>query len=138
MRYLTVSAQSGSGRYRVRASIEPRAKNFILIIGAPLNGVDSTLHRLLLVELLVTAAVLAAITALGLWVVRLGLRPLRAIERTAAAKRGKPRPDVRERVAAMQADPEWQAFMEESAKLGALEHQENRLMIPASFFPLKR
>jgi len=26
----------------------------------------------------------------------------------------------------------------ESAKLGALEHQENRLMIPASFFPLKR
>jgi hypothetical protein len=40
--------------------------------------------------------------------------------------------------AAMQADPEWQTFMEESAKLGALEHQENRLMIPASFFPIKR
>jgi hypothetical protein len=39
--------------------------------------------------------------------------------------------------AAMQADPEWQAFMEESAKLGALEHQQNQLMTPVSFFPLK-
>jgi len=28
----------------------------------------------------------------------------------------------------MMADPEWISFMEESAKLGALEHQENRLM----------
>ena len=39
--------------------------------------------------------------------------------------------------AAMQADPEWQAFMEESAKLGALEHQQNQLMTPVSFFPIK-
>jgi two-component system OmpR family sensor kinase len=36
-----------------------------------------------LIELLVTAAVLAALAGLGLWVVRLGLRPLRAIEDTA-------------------------------------------------------
>jgi hypothetical protein len=38
----------------------------------------------------------------------------------------------------MMADPEWITFMEESAKLGALEHQENRLMTPVPFFPLKR
>jgi hypothetical protein len=38
----------------------------------------------------------------------------------------------------MQADPEWIAFMEESAKLGALEHQQNQLMTPVPFFPLKR
>jgi two-component system OmpR family sensor kinase len=40
---------------------------------------------LLLIELIATAAVLAALAALALWVVRLGLRPLREIEATAAA-----------------------------------------------------
>jgi len=84
VRYLTVPAQSGDGRYRVRASIEPQEPSFILILAAPLRSVDSTLHRLLLIELLVTASVLAAIVLVGLWVVRLGLRPLSAIGSTAA------------------------------------------------------
>ena len=78
-------AVSGGGHFRVRASIEAHEPNRILVIAAPLTGVDSTLHRLLLVELLVTALVLAAIGGLGLWVVRLGLRPLAAIGDTAAA-----------------------------------------------------
>ena len=46
--------------------------------------------------------------------------------------------DRTKRRAAMMADPDWMAFMEESAKLGALEKQENRLMMPVSFFPLTR
>jgi two-component system OmpR family sensor kinase len=83
--YLTVPAQSGGGRWRVRASIEPSSPNHILIIGASLADVDSTLHQLLLIELLVTALVLVAIGALGAWVIRLSLRPLDAIETTAAA-----------------------------------------------------
>ncbi len=37
--------------------------------------------------------------------------------------------------AAMQADPDWGAYMEASAKLGALAHQENKLMRPVDFFP---
>jgi two-component system OmpR family sensor kinase len=57
----------------------------MLITAESLQDVDSTLHRLLLVELLVTLAVLAALALLGLWIVRLGLRPLREIEVTAAA-----------------------------------------------------
>jgi two-component system, OmpR family, sensor kinase len=81
--YFTVPAQSGGGRYRVRVSIEPQAPNRILLIASSLGGADSTLHRLVLIELLVTGAVLAALAGLGLWVVRLGLRPLRAIESTA-------------------------------------------------------
>ena len=85
VRFLTVSAQQGGDRYRVRASIEPQARNYVLIVAAPLSEVDSTLHRLLLIELLVTGVVLAALAALGLWVVRLGLRPLEAIGKTAAA-----------------------------------------------------
>src|SRR5439155_4438014 len=55
----------------------------ILLIASSLSGADSTLHRLVLIELLVTGSVLAALAGLGLWVVRLGLRPLRAIESTA-------------------------------------------------------
>jgi two-component system OmpR family sensor kinase len=83
VRYLTVSSTDGD--YRVRASIEGSAPNRVLLIAAPLNGVDSTLHRLFLIELLVTLAVLAGLIALALWVVRIGLRPLREIETTAAA-----------------------------------------------------
>lgn len=40
--------------------------------------------------------------------------------------------------AAMQADPEWIAYTQESAKLGALIAQENKLMRPVDFYPLKR
>jgi two-component system, OmpR family, sensor kinase len=82
--YFTVSAANGSTSYRVRASIEPQQPNRVLLTATSLTDVFDTLHRLLLIELLVTAAVLAAITGLGLWVVRLGLRPLREIESTAA------------------------------------------------------
>ncbi|MEI8304623.1 MAG: NIPSNAP family protein [Burkholderiales bacterium] len=46
--------------------------------------------------------------------------------------------DRERRRAAMWADPEWLAYTEESAKLGALHSQENRLMSPASFFPISR
>jgi two-component system OmpR family sensor kinase len=83
VRFLTVGAKGG-GRYRVRASIERDAPGYVLLIAAPLHDVDSTLQRLVLVEVLVTALVLGAIALVGLWVVRLGLRPLTAIGETAA------------------------------------------------------
>ena len=38
--------------------------------------------------------------------------------------------------AAMQADPEWIAFLEKSAEMGYLIGQENKLMTPAAFAPL--
>jgi two-component system OmpR family sensor kinase len=82
--YLTVSSQNGSTSYRVRASIEPQRPNRIFLIATSLHDVNGTLHRLLMIELLVTLAALGAIAGLGLWVIRLGLRPLREIEGTAA------------------------------------------------------
>ncbi|HEY3961218.1 MAG TPA: HAMP domain-containing sensor histidine kinase [Gaiellaceae bacterium] len=85
VRFYTVSAADSNDRYRVRASIEGTNPNNILLIAAPLHGVDDTLHRLLLIELLVTAVALGGLTALALWVVRIGLRPLREIEATADA-----------------------------------------------------
>jgi two-component system, OmpR family, sensor kinase len=84
VRYFTVRARTGGTRYRVRASIDSGSPN-VLIIATSLSDVDSTLHRLILIELIATAAVLAALTALGLWVVRLGLRPLGEIELAAGA-----------------------------------------------------
>ena len=83
--YFTVSSANGSTSYRVRASIEPQQPSRVFIVATSLADVYDTLHRLLLIELVVTVAALAAIAGLGLWVVRLGLRPLREIESTASA-----------------------------------------------------
>jgi two-component system OmpR family sensor kinase len=82
--YFTVGSTDGAGRFRARASIENGA-NGMLVVATSLGDVDSTLHRLLLIELVVTALVIGGIAGLGLWVVRLGLRPLGEIEDTAAA-----------------------------------------------------
>jgi hypothetical protein len=38
---------------------------------------------------------------------------------------------------ALWADPEWIAYTQASAALGALEKQENSLMIPTDFCPIK-
>ena len=42
--------------------------------------------------------------------------------------------DRETRRAAMQADPDWQAYLAASAELGALEAQENKLMKPVDFY----
>jgi len=84
VRYFTVSGATAGSRYRVRASVG-RDDRAMLVVATSLRDVDSTLHRLLLIELVVTAVVLGAIAGLGLWLVRLGLRPLDAIGQTASA-----------------------------------------------------
>jgi two-component system OmpR family sensor kinase len=67
----------------VRAST--LADGQLLILAQPLVETESTLGRLLRIELLVTGgAVLIALGA-GFWLVRLGLRPLRAMEATAGS-----------------------------------------------------
>ena len=45
--------------------------------------------------------------------------------------------DREKRRTAMQADPDWIAYTQESAKLGALLSQTNKLMRPVDFFPLE-
>ena len=40
--------------------------------------------------------------------------------------------------AALAADPDWIAYLARSAEIGNLVAQENRLMVPAAFAPLKR
>lgn len=86
--YFTVPSKDGATSFRVRASIDPQRPDRLLVIAVSLRDESGTLHRLLLIELLVTIAALAAIVCIGFWVVRLGLRPLRAIEATAATIAG--------------------------------------------------
>ena len=40
--------------------------------------------------------------------------------------------------AAMQADPDWQMYLQKSGEAGYLIKQENKLMTPAPFAPIKR
>jgi two-component system OmpR family sensor kinase len=82
-RLLTVGSQgSGGPRYRVYARQDPEDGG-VTVAAVPLTEVDSTLHRLLLVEGLVIAAVLLVLGVSAFFVVRLGLRPLSRIEVTA-------------------------------------------------------
>jgi two-component system, OmpR family, sensor kinase len=80
---LTVHAKGGGDlRYRVRAAPSPRGEG-LTIVAIPLEALEQTLDRLLLVEGLVIAAVLALLAVLSWVLVRAGLRPLERIGATA-------------------------------------------------------
>jgi len=81
-RLFTVPARKGRARYRVLAEASPDS-NTLLLLAIPLRELTSTLHRLVLVEALVTVGVLALVGAISLWLVRLSLRPLDRMTLTA-------------------------------------------------------
>ena len=75
------SVQPDGPVFRVRASSLHDGN--LLIVAQPLGDNGSTLHRLLVVELVVTGAAVVIALIFGYWLVRLGLRPLRDMEATA-------------------------------------------------------
>jgi two-component system, OmpR family, sensor kinase len=77
------TVSSDAGDYRVRAN--EAFGGGMVVVAVPLGGVDATLDRLLAVEALVIAAVLALIGAASWVLVRLGLRPLEHMGETADA-----------------------------------------------------
>jgi two-component system OmpR family sensor kinase len=82
--YFTVpSTVSGGPSFRVRAS--KLESGGILIVADPIGNLSNTLDQLLVLELLVTIGALVGAVLLGLWLVRVGLRPLRDVVRTAEA-----------------------------------------------------
>src|SRR5207245_470686 len=68
------AAEPGGPPFRVRVST--LGNGALLVVGVPIEDTVETLHRLLVIELAVTAAALVAAMALGWWLVRVGLRPL--------------------------------------------------------------
>jgi two-component system OmpR family sensor kinase len=78
----TAVAQDGRMRWRVLIA---NVQNQPFVVAHSLSTVDSTVDRLVLVELTFGGAVLIALAMVGAWLVRASLMPLTAIERTAAA-----------------------------------------------------
>ncbi len=56
-----------------------------LIVAIPLRDMSESLHRLLLVELIVALSVLVVLAVLAWWVIKFGLRPLEHMQETAGA-----------------------------------------------------
>ena len=79
--FTTPSVQKGGPDFEVRVALFPDQTQVIFAL--PINDTENTLHRLLLIELGVSALAVLAALAGGWWLVRLGLRPLTAVERTA-------------------------------------------------------
>ncbi len=80
------STTSGGPAFRVEAAKITAPAAYVgdlLITAIPIGDTTSTLHSLLLIELAVTAGALVLALAGGWWLVRLGLRPLEDVERTA-------------------------------------------------------
>jgi two-component system, OmpR family, sensor kinase len=69
--------------FRVLALQHPDGSQ--LIVAAPLSDTLATLDHLIWIEAAVGAIALAVAAAVGWWLVRVGLRPLDAVERTAEA-----------------------------------------------------
>lgn len=79
---LTVaSAASGGPDYRLL--VQRVQGHGTLIAATPLDQVQATLRRLLVVEVAATGGVLVLLAAAGLWVLRRGLRPLETMAREA-------------------------------------------------------
>jgi two-component system OmpR family sensor kinase len=81
---LTTSSTNDEGT-QFRVLITTARDGDKLILGQPLTETAETLNRLLDIELAVTGGALVAAVLLGIWLVRVGLRPLQEIEDTAEA-----------------------------------------------------
>ncbi|MFG2006531.1 sensor histidine kinase [Spirillospora sp. NPDC048911] len=80
----TVHGTKGSrGQWRVLAQSMPGGS--ILVLGLSLDEVEKTVGQLVAIDMTVGLVVVAGLTVLGIWVVRVSLRPLRTIEMTAGA-----------------------------------------------------
>ena len=78
----TVGAQGDDSlRYRVR--VRPGPDGDYWITALPLTNVDDTITRLIAVEIVATAIILLLLAAVAWWVVRLGIRPIKQMSRTA-------------------------------------------------------
>jgi two-component system OmpR family sensor kinase len=82
--YENAPANSPNGpEFRIRQTVLSDGSR--LVVAQPLGDIASTLHHLLVVELLVTLVAIAAALVGGTWLVRLGLKPLTSMEATAEA-----------------------------------------------------
>jgi len=78
---VTVDARSGNTKFRVSAVADHEGR--VTYVAVPTSDMQETLDRLLLIEAVVTAAVLIALAGLAWWMIGIGLRPLERMSETA-------------------------------------------------------
>jgi two-component system OmpR family sensor kinase len=81
-RPLTVASDDPDVRYRIRA--RPGRAESTVVLGTPLTDVDTTVRRLIGVEVVATIAVLGVLGLVTWWVIRLGVRPIKTMTVTAS------------------------------------------------------
>jgi two-component system OmpR family sensor kinase len=92
----TTGTEDGSGRWRVAATSSGHHDGYSVVLAVPMDETTTALHRLVIIEA-VTAALLLALLAAGSWMIlRRGLRPL---ERMAGSARSITAGDLSQRVA---------------------------------------
>jgi two-component system OmpR family sensor kinase len=79
----TIGSTSGSVRYRMLAFRAPDGS--ITLVGLSLQDVDATMSRLRLVLIAAVAMVIGILALVVFWVLRLGVRPIKRMTRTAGA-----------------------------------------------------
>jgi two-component system OmpR family sensor kinase len=75
----------GQSSFRYRAVVQVVADRGTFVLASPLRELNATVHRVFVIEVVVTLGVLAGLAVLALWLVRSGLRPLDEMAATAAA-----------------------------------------------------
>jgi two-component system OmpR family sensor kinase len=81
--HFDAASVNGKSVFRVDESL--LANGDTLVLAVPLEATDHSLSRLLLEEVVTSLGALALAIGLGAWLVGVGLRPLRDVERTANA-----------------------------------------------------
>lgn len=71
------------GDHSIRVRVSRQENGGVLIIGRSLAAIEDTRERLLVVLIAATGGALIVAGVLGAWLVRIGLRPLTAVERAA-------------------------------------------------------
>ncbi len=84
--YYSVKSDGGP-RYRVLA-VRPADGDPAIVVGTARNDVDNAIRRLVTVEVLATAAIVAVLALVTFWVIRLGVRPIKQMTATASGIAG--------------------------------------------------
>jgi two-component system, OmpR family, sensor kinase len=74
---VTVGQRGGGSESFRAAAVVVGAEGLTSVVAVPLGDTNATLHRLALIELVVSAAILIALGVAAWWLVGVGLRPLR-------------------------------------------------------------
>ena len=82
----TVGSDVAGERFRVRATTGDDGQ--VRVAAISLDDVDAAIGRMVAVEVVATGVVLAILALVAFWVLRLGVRPLKSMTRTASAIAG--------------------------------------------------